>query len=68
MRRALLIWLVLILAAASAAVQTGAASETSASSADRPGTEPTVNLELKDVDERAAIEALFRNSGKNFSI
>ncbi len=28
----------------------------------------SVNLDLRDVDVRAAIEALFKNSGKNFSI
>ena len=31
-------------------------------------TNPTVNLDLKDVDVRSAIEALFKNTGRNFAI
>jgi hypothetical protein len=29
---------------------------------------PNVNLEMKDVDIRSAVEALFRNAGKNYTI
>jgi hypothetical protein len=32
------------------------------------GDEPTINLDLKDVDVRAAIEALFKNTGRNYAI
>jgi len=32
------------------------------------GVADTITLELKDVEVRSAVEALFRNSGKNFSI
>lgn len=40
------------------------AADTSGAGSD----EPTISLELKDVEVRSAIEALFRNTGKNFFI
>lgn len=42
-----------------------------AAAADEPGAaeaQETVTLDLKDVDIRVAIEALFRNTGRNFAI
>lgn len=39
-----------------------------AAQAPAPKTTDSVNLELKDVEVKSAIEVLFRNTGKNFSI
>jgi len=57
-------WLCIVVACAAMAmciVMPPVAAQTS-----KPGN--TVNLELKDTDVKSAIEVLFRNTGKNFSI
>ncbi len=51
-------------AACAAAVSCIAAPETTPAA----NANDSVNLELKDVEVKSAIEALFRNTGKNFSI
>ena len=76
MRRGLLVWLILMLAAGSVSAQMagvraspmGYGQPAAAGTARSTNGQPAVNLDLKDVDVRAAIETLFRNTGKNFSI
>jgi len=56
-------WLFLIAACAATAICIGGPV-----AAQAQATNGNVNLELKDTEVKSAVEVLFRNTGKNFSI
>ena len=69
MKRGLLVWLIVVMAAAPAVAQmAGAVRSSNGQAGAASNGQAPVNLDLRDVDVRAAIEALFKNTGKNYSI